>query len=88
MLTSIFIGIDTHKYAAYSISFSVYFIIFNIINSFCISLNIMMGYEMHNNKKEVMKVAIYLGRIGFKLAFLTSFVLFVFSFLLLIFFIH
>nr|WP_267917235.1 MATE family efflux transporter [Borreliella garinii] len=80
VLTSIFIGIDTHKYAAYSISFSVYFIIFNIINSFCISLNIMMGYEMHNNKKEVMKVAIYLGRIGFKLAFLTSFVLFVFSF--------
>ncbi|WNZ73715.1 MATE family efflux transporter [Borreliella garinii] len=80
VLTSIFIGIDTHKYAAYSISFSVYFIIFNIINSFCISLNIMMGYEMHNNKKEVMKVAIYLGGIGFKLAFLTSFVLFVFSF--------
>lgn len=80
VLTSIFIGIDTHRYAAYSISFSVYFIIFNIINSFCISLNIMMGYEMHNSKKEVMKVAIYLGKIGFKLAFLTSFALFVFSF--------
>ncbi len=69
VLTSIFIGIDTHRYAAYS-----------IINSFCISLNIMMGYEMHNSKKEVMKVAIYLGKIGFKLAFLTSFALFVFSF--------
>ncbi|AJA90648.1 membrane protein [Borreliella chilensis] len=81
VLTSIFIGIDTHKYAAYSISFSVYFIIFNIINSFCISLNIIMGYEMHNSKKEVMKVAIYLGKIGLKLAFLTSFALFVFSFI-------
>ncbi len=69
VLTSIFIGIDTHKYAAYSISFSIYFIIFNIIHSFCISLNIMMGYEMHNSKKEIMKVAIYLSKIGLKLAF-------------------
>ncbi len=48
----------------------------------------MMGYEMHNSKKEVMKVAIYLGKIGFKLAFLTSFALFVFSFFAPYIFIH
>ncbi|QMU99349.1 MATE family efflux transporter [Borrelia sp. A-FGy1] len=80
-LIAIFARIDTAKYAAYSITFSTYFMGFNVVNAFCFSVNIVMGYEMHNHKKEIMSVAVYLAKIGIVLAILTSFILLVLSFI-------
>ncbi|AHH12611.1 Na+ driven multidrug efflux pump [Borrelia hermsii YBT] len=80
-LIAIFSRIDTAKYAAYSITFSIYFIGFNIIHAFCFAVNIVMGHEMNNDKEEIMSVAIYLSKIGFVLAVLTSFIMFALSFI-------
>ncbi|AHH10768.1 Na+ driven multidrug efflux pump [Borrelia coriaceae ATCC 43381] len=80
-LIAIFSRIDTAKYAAYSITFSTYFIGFNIIYAFCFAVNIVMGHEMNNDKREIMAVAIYLGKIGFFLAVITSFMIFSLSFI-------
>ncbi|AWG42950.1 MATE family efflux transporter [Candidatus Borreliella tachyglossi] len=80
-LIAIFARINTAKYAAYSITFSTYFMGFNIINAFCFSVNIIMGHEMHNDKREIMAVAIYLGKIGFILAIVTSFIMVALSFI-------
>ena len=80
-LIAIFARIDTAKYAAYSITFSTYFMGFNVVNAFCFSVNIVMGHEMNNDKREIMAVAVYLGKIGFILAVLTSFILLALSFI-------
>ncbi|UGQ16254.1 MATE family efflux transporter [Borrelia sp. RT5S] len=80
-LIAIFARIDTAKYAAYSITFSTYFMGFNVINAFCFSVNIVMGHEMHNDKGEIMAVAFYLEKIGVILAILTAFILLVLSFI-------
>ncbi|UPA18058.1 MATE family efflux transporter [Borrelia sp. MN22-0132] len=80
-LIAIFSRIDTVKYAAYSITFSTYFIGLNITYAFCFAVNIVMGHEMNNNKREIMSVAVYLGKIGFVLAFLTSLIIFALSFI-------
>ncbi|AYE36444.1 MATE family efflux transporter [Borrelia turcica IST7] len=80
-LIAIFARIDTAKYAAYSITFSTYFMGFNVVNAFCFSVNIVMGHEMHNDKREIMAVAVYLGKIGLVLAILTAFILLALSFI-------
>ncbi|AHH08558.1 MATE family efflux transporter [Borrelia anserina] len=80
-LIAIFSRIDIAKYAAYSVTLSTYFIGFNIIFAFCIAVNIVMGYEMNNDKREIMSVAVYLSKIGFILAVLTAVMMFVLSFL-------
>ncbi|AHH06648.1 Na+ driven multidrug efflux pump [Borrelia crocidurae DOU] len=81
VLSAIFSRIDTAKYAAYSITFSTYFIGFNIVHAFCFAVNIVMGHEMNNDKDEIMSVAIYLGKIGLALAALTSIIMFTLSFI-------